>query len=520
MITLKLNLGLIIDSLPADSYEYVFGDVEGAMNLRGVFPFVPGQSAAEDTLYVSAFDTIASASAECPRFVACIGGGTAARAYFEENQASGIICPNGADMLIVLSQIAEVFHKYDRLEYELFNAMLADSPTRSILNCCANFFEGHVMLFNSHNSGALLLDHSDNYIPAESNLLWQDILSHNRLISDRNPREKAKMLPSNPGKYPKATFHEAVNNYSPHFVTAFDYGNLRFATLIIMGAKRALSSRQHWLVDYIADIIHPVITRRYNSSLNVRNHARVALSNALHLARQSGQNTFNTMKNNLAQLRWDMEDDYRIVLVSLPPECHNVSHYLYNYEHVFINSYFDCIALHFEDLIFILLHGDACSITTQQLEIFEKQLELDNGVCSIGAVFCDFAQVVSHLNLTVLPFQSSVDERRIRYYSEMMSAHIIRELESVFPLRAVCNSEVVRLQRYDQENRTNYLTTLETYLMCNNSLSKTANKLFIHKNTMSYRLNCIKEIVKLDLNDPEERLNILLSCIVLRTLGS
>ena len=92
-------------------------------------------------------------------------------------------------------------------------------------------------------------------------------------------------------------------------------------------------------------------------------------------------------------------------------------------------------------------------------------------------------------------------------------------MESVLPLRSVCHNAVVRLHKYDISNGTSFMATLEAYLMHNKSLLKTANKLFIHKNTMTYRLKCIEKIVKMDLNDPDERLSILLSCIILRILG-
>jgi len=516
---LKLNLGLIIELLPMGSYEYAIGDLDCAMNLSGVFPLLPSAQNTDDALYVASWEQLLKGFDDPMPCVVCIGGGNESRSFFEKHNISGLIYADDSDLLTVFSQIQEVFQKYNNLERELLAAMLYDASTRSILNCCANFFEGHLMLFNSHSAGSLLLEHSDNFMPLESNLFWSDVIEHNRVTFEMNPREKAKALPKHPGKYPLATFHDSTDRYSARFITAFDYNNLRFATLVVMGTNRPLNTHHHWLVDYVTDIITPVIIKRFNSSLNVRNNARVAFHTALRLAQHNGASAFNNLKTNLSQLRWNANDDYRIMLVSLPSECHNVSHYLYNYEHVFTSSYFDCIALYFEDLIFILFHGDACSITPQQLEALEKQLTIDNGVCSIGTVFCDFSQTASQLKLTMLPLQSESSNKRIHYYSEMMPFHIVKELESVFPLRSICNSAVVRLHEYDIMHGTNYLTTLETYLMHNNSLLKTANQLSIHKNTMTYRLRCIEKVVKMDLSEPEERLSILLSCIILRILG-
>ncbi len=76
----------------------------------------------------------------------------------------------------------------------------------------------------------------------------------------------------------------------------------------------------------------------------------------------------------------------------------------------------------------------------------------------------------------------------------------------------------MRIHEYDLANGTDFLLTLETYLMNNKSLMAAADKLFIHRSTLTYRLNAIEKITPIQLDDPGERLHILLSCIVLRAL--
>lgn len=516
---MKLNLGMILETLDPDTIVSVVGNEDSPMTISWVFPLISGVTVQNDAVYVASWEQLLGIYADFPQFIVCIGGADEAVAFFQENGISGIIYSEGADLLTVYSEIQEVFLRYDKLERELLDAMLVDSSTQTILNCCAKFFEGHVMIFSTISTGFLLLEHSNNFMPPESNMFWKDVLEGSQAVLGRNQREKIKQLPNHPDKYPKATFHGATERYDERFITAFDYCNLRFATLIVMGVKRALTSKHHWLVDYVSNIIHPVIIKRYNSSLNVRNNARAAFSAALQLAKQNGESALMNVKSNLSQLRWKENDDYRIVLISLPRECRNISHYLYNYEYVFADSYYDSIALYYEDLVFILLHSDACSINSGQLKMLEHQLELDNGKCSIGSVYCDFVFTASQLNLAILALQHGVDKKRIHYCSDIMANHFVKALNSVIPIRAVCNSAIVRLHEHDLANDTEHMTTLEAYLMCNNSPLKTAEKLHIHKNTMTYRLKSIEKIISLDLNDPDERLSLLLSCIALRILN-
>mgnify|MGYP002870055575 FL=1 len=53
--------------------------------------------------------------------------------------------------------------------------------------------------------------------------------------------------------------------------------------------------------------------------------------------------------------------------------------------------------------------------------------------------------------------------------------------------------------------------TLRVYLECSCNLQKTAQQLFIHKNTALYRLNHIKEILRTDLSSAEECMQLLFS---------
>lgn len=54
------------------------------------------------------------------------------------------------------------------------------------------------------------------------------------------------------------------------------------------------------------------------------------------------------------------------------------------------------------------------------------------------------------------------------------------------------------LIQYDEENCTELVETLQTYLECQQNMTKTASKSFVHLNTIKYRLQKIKEILQMD----------------------
>lgn len=71
------------------------------------------------------------------------------------------------------------------------------------------------------------------------------------------------------------------------------------------------------------------------------------------------------------------------------------------------------------------------------------------------------------------------------------------------------------LIEYDRRSHAHFLKTLKLYIQTNNSWTKTKETLFIHGNTLTYRLKRIEEILGLRLDDYRDRLNIQIALEIL-----
>lgn len=69
---------------------------------------------------------------------------------------------------------------------------------------------------------------------------------------------------------------------------------------------------------------------------------------------------------------------------------------------------------------------------------------------------------------------------------------------------------------YDKEHGTNYLHILEIYFENDCSIIHTAEKLYCHKNTMTYKINKIKEIVGYAILTNENRMKIMVALKILK----
>ena len=83
-------------------------------------------------------------------------------------------------------------------------------------------------------------------------------------------------------------------------------------------------------------------------------------------------------------------------------------------------------------------------------------------------------------------------------------------------LKQFVSRKVLNIWEYDKANDTNYFSTLSTYVSCNCSIINTSAKMFVHKNTVSYRIDRIEEIFKLDLSDEEVLFSTFYSCEIMK----
>jgi len=97
---------------------------------------------------------------------------------------------------------------------------------------------------------------------------------------------------------------------------------------------------------------------------------------------------------------------------------------------------------------------------------------------------------------------------RVTDYEDLGLFRIISMAESPTSLERFCLDAIGPLLAYDQENDTNLAPTLRTYLEQNQNSARTAKLLYIHYNTLRYRLDRAREILGDFLENPRQRLEI------------
>ena len=104
------------------------------------------------------------------------------------------------------------------------------------------------------------------------------------------------------------------------------------------------------------------------------------------------------------------------------------------------------------------------------------------------------------------------------YIGDLGVFQLILSLSDRDRLIEFCDRNLGILREYDHRQHADLVKTLEVYFHCNGNLSKTAETLIVHRNTLLYRMNRIEEIAGIDMKRPETRLALHLALTIRRLL--
>ena len=104
----------------------------------------------------------------------------------------------------------------------------------------------------------------------------------------------------------------------------------------------------------------------------------------------------------------------------------------------------------------------------------------------------------------------------IHKFCDTVLPYIFNQITAELPGQLLSSPILLRLQDYDLKNHTDYVHTLEVFLENNLNAVQTAKDLFIHRATIVYRLERIKEIGQTDLRNKNDLLHLHLSFELIR----
>jgi len=89
----------------------------------------------------------------------------------------------------------------------------------------------------------------------------------------------------------------------------------------------------------------------------------------------------------------------------------------------------------------------------------------------------------------------------VTHFNDLGVYRYLYKIARMDDLRDMYQDQVARIASYDHRKGTDLLDTLETYLECAGNLTKTSNRLFVHRNTLIQRLERLQSLCEIDLQE-------------------
>ena len=106
------------------------------------------------------------------------------------------------------------------------------------------------------------------------------------------------------------------------------------------------------------------------------------------------------------------------------------------------------------------------------------------------------------------------EDRPIQFFDKMGLYRLLYMVDDPLLLKSLSDDLLKPLLEYDAQHGGGYLETLESYLKNSGSIKVMADELFIHRNTILYRMANIKKLLGSNLEDSRERMMFEIACMI------
>lgn len=186
-------------------------------------------------------------------------------------------------------------------------------------------------------------------------------------------------------------------------------------------------------------------------------------------------------------------------------------------EHIFING----------EELYMLKSTDAfCCDSPQTRSSFSATLRTYNANCGLSQEFrtlagCQaaYTQACAALRLGKRLSGPNCGSGNVFFYKDYTMYHMLEICDRQIDLFSLLPGRIISFYKANRANGRNDLELLTTYIDSGMSMAATAQALFLHRNSVAYRIKRIEEKLHLDLSDMDSVLNIQLLLKIIRYLN-
>ncbi len=502
---MKLNADIIFDNLSQFVVIESYGHKKKELTLKR--PELYNGTSREfksNHIYISLVDRLPLDPVFGNNVVIISVGGNPPITYFVGKCVCFLIKDN-TDLFTVLNLVQQIFDKYDEWDAGLQNILNTTASIKELVEISLPIFENPI----------LVLDSNFRY------------LAYSSIIDSRD--ELAMYRPDKNGSIGLSEMDEYLNNYELNmtkdepFIMMFR-NVLYFCSNLFEKGIYAGSLTIPFIMQKEREsdiVLAQYLAKVFENSFEKYSTILSSDSNILRSILQDLLNCFPVDSTRMQYLESsNFNGRYICIKMNLGSRSHKVpTEYLCNLiESSFTGS---VVAFEYEASLVTFINlkkisGDKKTLT-EMVKNFLQEMNLKAGVSHIFTNLF-MARLYYRQACIAIEMGSSIDPD-IRYYSfsDYILMYMISHCMGEFSLNLLLTKGICKLLEHDLASQANYVFTLRTYLNNNMNATKTAEELFIHRSTLLERLKRIEKLLQADLEDPDQRLYLLISLKIIET---
>ena len=485
---MKLSLSIIEDWLEDLEPEAHFKG--STLSIKGARVFEPNRES--EYLYVGSMDMIDPNSND--RRAICV-------------QDEDYIVFNTTNMPLLFNKIMDCFTYYNDWETKCRILLSKHCSLNDILEVSIPIFKEYLLMLdrNFFIIASAKGINEDNIQPSSKQKMnldfWNDIISTNIVPIKSITRTNINLSPISGHSIKSISMGTGI---VPVTIASVSYKNGMAYYLLLSNIFTEQSEARNHLLSSLIYILEEWSDENF---LNISHDKHSGFLGKMIKERNSDSPSH--LQQFLSQINWNAKCRKQFIQIENSKGSNIVLRQLcYS-----LNSLPGCYCDYDEKYIYLLTN----------LNIIKRKDFYDNVINLIRKTSCraGFSFIFSDINLiytqqelaqTALIF-GNPDSGSINFIDD----YIIHAMRCI--LESGCSKEfyhpaVKRLERYDQEHDTDLSKTFLAYLLCGQNCSKTGEKLFLHRNTVEYRINKALECIDVNFDDDQDYIYMLISFLL------
>lgn len=411
--------------------------------------------------------------------------------------SNDVISLLGDDPQVIINSINEAFAYYNQWEIELAQAALSDTPEQAIIDACKDTFGPMFVVDLNFN----LLAFSKHYGRGEVNNYRDEYILENKPSKQtvHAMRERSTLAKLLPHRHNRRVFNDPEAAPFSHSIMVSYLDDDALVGQLVISSSSEFGKEGIQLARSVEKALNSIQGKIAPSSAS-------NLVEALFVNLVEGVPVEAQAHEKLMLLRgWTRPSTFCIVCCE--PQTAKPEH-LRMYKIKLSAAVPDTLVVSHGDKLVGLLRCASAEVVGRSFKAAAEEMGLSMGV---SLLFSDLHEIALRTRQAAQAAALAKDGLLPVVQFQSCALHAITHSFDQEFVESSLHPTVKELIANDSRNSTEYAATLRCFLQNERSYQQTAEALFVHRNTVLYRIQKLQELYAIDLDNPEEREYILLS---------